>query len=208
MSLARPVPRAPTHTVSGAPTHTPTTTSGMTSPPTQTSTLPTPAESMPPSVMPFEPIDWEFLSVTLQCMWSMRGASVADVSMAAHRLWGMFPPGSNPTVAVALFRAATGGVSADVVNAANALLLSPRHFHATPVANIHGPLQNPYPTPLHTPPTTLPRACPHQWQCSPPTHLAPHHDLHLRPLLCRRPRPRPPPAHSHRRLRRPLQRGL
>ena len=121
----QPVPGAPTHTVPGAPTHTPTTT-GMTSPPI----LPTPAESMLPSVMPFELIDWEFLNVTLQCMRSTRGTSVADVSMAAHRLWGMFPPGSNPTVAIALLRAATGGVSADFINAANTLLLSLRHFHA------------------------------------------------------------------------------
>ncbi len=108
-------------------THAPAVTSGTT--PIQAQT---PAQPLAlPTLIPFQPIDWDFLSATLSCMQSARGTAVSDVSMAAHRLWAMFAPDTDPTVALALARAATGGVSAEFIGAANSLLLALRRFHTT-----------------------------------------------------------------------------
>lgn len=106
-----------------------------TAPPGSTMTIPAPAptmpsEPLPPSTITFEAIDWEFISVPLHTIQHTRGPAFAEVSSAAHRMWGMFPPGSDPTVSIALFRATAGGVSTEFVQAANTLLLSLRRFHA------------------------------------------------------------------------------
>ena len=141
-----------------------------------------------------------------------RGTAVADVSMAAHRLSGISPPGSNPTVAITLFRAATGGVSANFVNAANTSYPSAVST-PTPVADTHGTTSEPIPNAflrthphpssgLPTPATTLAR------QRLPPTHLALHYYLHLRPHPCRRQQPRPTLARLDRRLGLPLMQSL
>ena len=102
----------------------------------------------------------------------------------------MLPPGSNPTVVVALFRAATGGVSADFVNAGNTLLLSLRHFHANtgrgytwttsePIpeasAHIHPQPSSGLPTPVATLASNAPGPASHHFSAGVHDHVRPRH---------------------------------
>ena len=62
-------------------------------------------------------------------MQSARGAAFSDVSSAAHRLWDLFTPDSDPSVAFVQARVATASVSDEFVRATNTLVLALRHFH-------------------------------------------------------------------------------
>ena len=134
---AQPLRVAPTH----APAETPGVTIFQLPPPAQPGTttyqVPPPAQPLPtltplassrPTVLPREAIDWDFCGATLRCMQRTRGAAFADVASAAHRLWGLFAPDSDPSVAFIQARAATTSASDELIRATNTLVLALRHF--------------------------------------------------------------------------------
>ena len=135
---AQPLQVAPTHAPAGTPGATtfqlpppaqPVTTTYQAPPPAQPLPPPTPLASLRPTVLPREAIDWDFCDSRLRCKQSTRGAAFSDVSSAAHRLWGLFTPDSDPSVAFVQARATAANVSDELIRATNALVLALRHFH-------------------------------------------------------------------------------
>ena len=137
-SRAQPLGVAPTHAPAETPGATtfqlpppvqPVTTTYQVPPPAQPSPPPTPLASSRPTVLPREDIDWNFCDATLRCMQGTRAAAFADVSSTAHRLWGLFAPDSDPSVAFVQARAATTSASDELIRDTNTLVLALCYFH-------------------------------------------------------------------------------
>ena len=107
----------------------PVTTTYQVPPPAQPLHPPTPLASTRPTVLPREAIDWDFYGARLRCIQSTRGADFYDASSREHRLWGLFAPDSDPSVAFVQARAATTSASDKLIRVTNTVVLALRHPH-------------------------------------------------------------------------------